>query len=98
MTAGDLFSVLFGGRPFIGGGGAPDSDGRNPVVSAAGLYGSESLLSDEIDEIERYYLSNRTFLLDCEILVASLREEVVRLRRDVVDGATRNDTKQKISG
>lgn len=98
VTAGDLFSVLFGGRPFIGGGGAPDSDGRNPVVSAAGLYGSESLLSDEIDEIERYYLSNRTFLLDCEILVASLREEVVRLRRDVVDGATRNDTKQKISG
>ena len=67
-----LRSVLLGRKRFVGGG--LDDGGRAPLFSAAALYGGGELPPNEIEEIERYYASNRTFLLDCEIVLASIRE------------------------
>jgi hypothetical protein len=72
VPASSLLTALIGRRPFIGvGSGGEDSE---PVFAAADLYGGETLSAGEIAEISRYYATHRTFLLDCEILVASLQE------------------------
>ena len=72
VPASSLVTAFMGGRPLIGAGrGDP---GGSPVFGAADLYGGDTLSDGEVAEIGRYYATHRTFLLDCEILVASLQE------------------------
>ncbi len=75
FSAGDIWSVMTGRRRFVGGGSEGEGVESRPLFSAAALYGGGRLPRNEIDEIEQYYSSNRTFLLDCEIMIASVREE-----------------------
>ena len=67
-----LGEALLGQRPLVR--GAASSIGeRPPVFSAATLYSEGSLDEKSLMEIEKYYEANRSFMLDCEIIVASLR-------------------------
>lgn len=67
-----LVAVLLGRRPLVR--GAIGSAGEpEPVFTAAALSAEEELGESELAEIERYYEANRSVLLDCEIIVTSLR-------------------------
>lgn len=72
VPASQFLAVLVGRRPLVG---VPEpGERRTPVFSVADLYGGDTLSDRELAEIGRYYATHRTFLLDCEILVASLQE------------------------
>lgn len=67
-----LLAVILGRRTLIA--GADGSESEGPLFTAAELYGGDLLSATEVEEISRFYATHRTFLLDCEILVASLQE------------------------
>ena len=72
--ARDLGGVLVGRRRLVGSGA--DSRER-PLFSVADLCGVESLTERELAQIDTYYISNQSFLLDCEIIVATFRHRPV---------------------
>ena len=72
VTAQSLLSVLLGKRPLVRG-GTGTGDEPAPVFSAAALFSDEDLDTGEMDSIERYYEAHRSLLLDCQIIVTSLR-------------------------
>jgi len=67
---GGLRDVLFGRRWLVGS-GVDRSD--PPVFSAAALCRDESLTQRELAQIENYYTSNQSFLLDSEVIIATFR-------------------------
>lgn len=67
-----LVDVLMGRRSLVRGAAGPPGE-PEPVFTAAALYGDDGLGEQEMAEIERYYEANRSFMLDCEIIVMSLR-------------------------
>lgn len=69
---GSLMEVLFGRRPLVKGANSEQGEAR-PVFTAAALFSDEDLDASDMAGLERYYESNRSLLLDCQIIVTSLR-------------------------
>lgn len=71
-TAGALFEALSGRRPLVGGAATPDGwvDG---VFAPSALYSDRLPSRDDRERIEAQYKKDRSLLLDCEIIITSLR-------------------------
>ncbi len=69
---GSLFLALVGKRPSVRGADAVEGE-RPPVFSAVSIYPDIHHDQRSLAEIERYYEANRSFMLDCEIIITSLR-------------------------
>ncbi len=85
----ELIGVASGRRPLVGGsmGGThrPNDAGRSaPAFTVAELCGAETMSARELEQLEEYYQTNQSFLLDCEIIVAVIRQ---RRARRVVSAA-----------
>ncbi|MGE3801759.1 MAG: glycosyltransferase [Candidatus Kapaibacterium sp.] len=72
LTIKGLLQSLIGQRPLVRG-AASKSEEPEPVFSAAAVYSDQIHDEKSLVEIERYYEANRSFMLDCEIIVSSLR-------------------------
>lgn len=72
ITLRSLLEALAGKRPLVRGAAGPAGE-PEPVFTAAALYGGDGPGEQEMAEIERYYEANRSFMLDCEIIVTTLR-------------------------
>jgi GT2 family glycosyltransferase len=69
----ELWDVVTGRRPLVGGGPAGTVTTGEPVFSVAAICGDDSLSQRELAKVETYYATNQSLLLDCEILIAGLR-------------------------
>ncbi len=67
-----LFQALIGRRPLVRGAASVAGE-PVPVFSAAAVYSDQVRDEKSLIEIEKYYEANRSFLLDCEIIITSLR-------------------------
>ena len=75
-----LFQAFVGTRPLVRG-AASESGEPEPVFTAVSVYSDQIHDEKSLVEIERYYEANRSFLLDCEIIVSSLRSGSAQLQR-----------------
>lgn len=69
----ELVDVLRGRRPLVGGGPSGTITARDPVFSVAAICRDENLSQRELAQIETYYATNQSLLLDSEIMIAGLR-------------------------
>lgn len=79
-----FWDVFTGRRELVGvSGGLPQGAGAlEPMFSMAGFYRRGSLSNRELAQLEGFYESNQSFLLDCEIIIALLRHRTLSLARD----------------
>ena len=84
--AGAYLGVLFGRRRLVDGvrtvadtqsepgAGKRQNGNAGPLFTAASLFGATQLDGEEREEVLGYYRTHSSFLLDCEIVIASLRD------------------------
>ncbi|MEO5930963.1 MAG: glycosyltransferase family 2 protein [Candidatus Kapaibacterium sp.] len=69
-----LWDVLRGKRALVGSGAMAGPEDSAPMFSMAAIYREGTLTQRELAQIDAFYLSNQSFLLDCEILIAIVRQ------------------------
>src|SRR6185295_9801470 len=68
----EFWEVVIGRRLLVGGSATHPPNERGAVFTVAQLY-DEMLSSNEVAQIERYYATNESLILDCEILITVFR-------------------------
>jgi GT2 family glycosyltransferase len=81
-----LFDALIGRRPFVRGAHVSETEPK-PVFTAMTLFTDDNLDMASLGEVERYYDTNRSLLLDCEIVITALR--FAKRRRTTEDALAR---------
>lgn len=69
----EIWDVVAGRRPLVGGGPSGSINAKDPVFSVAAICGDERVSQRELAQIETYYATNQSLLLDCEIMIAGIR-------------------------
>jgi GT2 family glycosyltransferase len=90
---GELWKVLAGKRPLVGGGDDPNRQ-TGALFTIAALYRDEALSPQETAQVENYYATNASLLLDCEILLAAFR--LRNLPDNAASGPAGNTVRQGI--
>jgi len=86
-----LWDVLLGRRPLVGAGSGDGAPGHDPMFSMVALYREGTLTPREIGQLERFYETNHSLLLDCEIMIAALRHGKLADDGHLALGAKRAD-------
>jgi GT2 family glycosyltransferase len=68
-----LLEAVRGIRPLVGSGPRRDALGGDPLFTVAELCQEEDLSPDELAQLDSYYLSSQSLLLDCEIIISAIR-------------------------
>jgi GT2 family glycosyltransferase len=69
----ELWEVVIGTRLLVGGGAHDPGTGRAAVFTVADLCHDETLSQHDIAQVEHYYATNQSLLLDCEIMITAFR-------------------------
>ncbi len=78
----ELWEVFIGRRALVGVAEILEPGAPGPMFSMVAFYREGTLSMRELAQLEAFYASNKSFLLDCEIVIALLRHRTLTAARD----------------
>jgi GT2 family glycosyltransferase len=91
-----FWEVVVGKRPLVGGSSDDSATKHSALFTIEALGHDEALSQHETSQIESYYATNESLLLDCEIMIAAFRLRNLPRRSEPGPGTVRGTLRQGV--